>query len=51
MAFIILISNAWGILLKEWKGVDRVTHRSIIAGIITIILSICVVGFAKTLEN
>lgn len=51
MAFIILISNAWGILLKEWKGVDRATHRSIITGIITIILSICVVGFAKTLEN
>lgn len=51
MAFIILISNAWGVVLKEWKGVDRSTYRSIIGGILTIIISICIVGFAKTLEN
>jgi L-rhamnose-H+ transport protein len=51
MAFIILISNAWGVALKEWKGVDRATYRSIIGGIVTIIISICIVGFAKTLEN
>ncbi len=50
MAFIILISNAWGVILKEWKGVNKSTYTSIIAGIITIILSICIVGFAKTLE-
>ncbi len=50
MAFIILISNAWGIILKEWKGVSKPTYRAIIAGIVTIILSICIVGFAKTLE-
>ncbi len=51
MAFIILISNAWGVVLKEWKGVNKKTYRSIIAGIVTIIISICVVGFARTLEN
>lgn len=50
MAFIILISNAWGIALKEWKGVSKLTYRAIIAGIAFIILSICIVGFAKTLE-
>ncbi|NGF56454.1 L-rhamnose/proton symporter RhaT [Parapedobacter sp. SGR-10] len=50
MAFIILISNAWGVLLKEWKGVNKSTYTAIIAGIVTIILSICIVGFAKTLE-
>lgn len=50
MAFIILISNAWGVFLKEWKGVSKATYRSIIAGIAVIILSICIVGFAKTLE-
>ncbi|MGJ1287090.1 L-rhamnose/proton symporter RhaT [Sphingobacterium spiritivorum] len=50
MAFIILISNAWGVILKEWKGVSKPTYRAIIAGIVTIILSICIVGFAKTLE-
>lgn len=50
MAFIILIANAWGVILKEWKGVNKSTYTAIIAGIITIILSICIVGFAKTLE-
>jgi len=50
MAFIILISNAWGVILKEWKGVNKSTYTSIVAGIVTIILSICIVGFAKTLE-
>ncbi len=50
MAFIILISHAWGVALKEWKGVSKPTYTFIIAGILTIILSICIVGFAKTLE-
>ncbi len=50
MAFIILISNAWGVILKEWKGVQKKTYRSVIIGIATIILSICIIGFAKTLE-
>ncbi|PRD49237.1 L-rhamnose/proton symporter RhaT [Sphingobacterium haloxyli] len=50
MAFIILIANAWGVILKEWKGVNKSTYTSIIAGIATIILSICIVGLAKTLE-
>ena len=50
MAFIILISNAWGVILKEWKGVQKKTYRSVIAGIVVIIISICIVGFAKTLE-
>lgn len=50
MAFIILISNAWGIFLKEWKGVSKPTYRFIISGIVVIILSICIVGLAKTLE-
>ncbi|HLT88530.1 MAG TPA: L-rhamnose/proton symporter RhaT [Sphingobacterium sp.] len=50
MAFIILIANAWGVILKEWKGVNKSTYTAIIAGIVTIILSICIVGLAKTLE-
>lgn len=50
MAFIILFSNLWGVLLKEWKGVDKKAYRTIVAGIVVIILSIVVVGFSKTLE-
>ncbi|MGK6350074.1 L-rhamnose/proton symporter RhaT [Parapedobacter sp. DT-150] len=49
MAFIILIANAWGVILKEWKGVSKKTYATIISGIAVIILSILLVGFARTL--
>ncbi|MEC3878364.1 L-rhamnose/proton symporter RhaT [Parapedobacter sp. 10938] len=51
MAFIILIANAWGVILKEWKGVSKKTYSTIIGGIATIILSILLVGFARTLDT
>ena len=47
MAFIILIANMWGIILKEWKGVSTKTRTTIIWGIITIILSVLVVGLGN----
>lgn len=50
MAFIILIANVWGVILKEWKGVNKSTYVAIISGIVIIMLSIGIVGFAKTLE-
>ena len=49
MAFIILISNVWGVVLKEWKGVNQKTFNTIIIGIAVIILSIIVVGYGRTL--
>ena len=36
MAFIILIANFWGIVLREWKGVSSRTKVMITIGIITI---------------
>lgn len=50
MAFIILVANMWGLVLKEWKGVNKKTTATIIAGIITIILSVLVVGFGNSLK-
>ncbi|WP_028296536.1 L-rhamnose/proton symporter RhaT [Olivibacter sitiensis] len=47
MAFIILLANAWGVILKEWKGVSRKTYATIVAGIAVIIVSVLLVGFAK----
>ncbi|MBU7578394.1 MAG: rhamnose/proton symporter RhaT, partial [Flavihumibacter sp.] len=47
MAFIILVANAWGLALKEWKGVSAKTRTTVILGIITIIVSVLMVGFAK----
>ncbi len=50
MAFIILVANMWGIVLKEWKGVSKKTKATIILGIATIILSVLVVGYGNSLK-
>lgn len=44
MAFIILISNMWGMAFYEWKGVSRRTKRTIFLGIFIIMLSVLLVG-------
>lgn len=48
MAFIILVSSMWGILLHEWKGVSKNTFRTIAAGIIIIIGSVFLVGYGNS---
>lgn len=50
MAFIILIANVWGILLKEWTGVNKKTKTTIILGIATIMLSVLVVGYGNAIK-
>lgn len=50
MAFIILIANAWGLLLKEWKGVSKKAIYTVIAGIATIIISVLVVGYGNSIK-
>lgn len=50
MAFIILIANAWGLALKEWKGVQRKTFGTVIAGIAIIILSVLIVGYGNSIK-
>jgi L-rhamnose-H+ transport protein len=47
MAFIIIVSNAWGIYFKEWKGSESKTMRIISLGIFTVILSTIVVGLGN----
>jgi L-rhamnose-H+ transport protein len=47
MAFIILVANLWGFWLKEWKGVSQRTRKTIIIGVIIIILSVIVVGYGN----
>ena len=49
MAFIILVSNLWGIILKEWSGVQPKAKRTIAMGILTILLSVCIVGYGNSL--
>jgi L-rhamnose-H+ transport protein len=50
MAFIILVANGWGILLKEWKGVSPKTKATFTFGIIAIILSVMIVGYGNYLK-
>jgi L-rhamnose-H+ transport protein len=50
MAFIILIANGWGIILKEWKGVSKKTKATITLGISMIILSVLVVGYGNAIK-
>jgi L-rhamnose-H+ transport protein len=50
MAFIILVANMWGVVLKEWKGVSSKTKTTITIGIITIISSVILVGYGNALK-
>jgi L-rhamnose-H+ transport protein len=50
MAFIIMISSLWGITLREWKGVSRKTFSTILAGVITIMISVLLVGYGNSLN-
>ncbi|MBZ5858777.1 L-rhamnose/proton symporter RhaT [Flavihumibacter profundi] len=50
MAFIILVANAWGLALKEWKGVSRKTISTVVFGIITIIIAVLVVGYGNSIR-
>jgi L-rhamnose-H+ transport protein len=50
MAFIILIANTWGLFLKEWKGVSKKAVYAVITGIITIIISVLVVGYGNSIK-
>ncbi len=51
MAFIILIANIWGLILKEWKGVSKKTLWMVIAGILTIVLAVLFVGYGNGLKG
>ncbi len=50
MAFIILVANVWGLVLKEWKGVRPKTLYTIITGILIILLSIVIVGVGNSFK-
>ena len=49
MAFIIVFSNIWGLIFREWKGSSRKTLKIIISGICVLILSTIVIGLGNYL--
>ncbi len=50
MAFIILVANSWGLVLKEWKGVSKKAFATVIAGIAVIIASVLIVGHGNKVK-
>jgi len=51
MSLIIVFSNIWGLIFREWKGTSRRTHIIIFAGILVLIASTLVVGLGNYLES
>ncbi|MDE3213773.1 MAG: L-rhamnose/proton symporter RhaT [Bacteroidota bacterium] len=51
MSFIILVANLWGFWLKEWKGVSRKTLVTILVGILTLIVSVILVGYGNSIKG
>lgn len=49
MVAIILVGNLWGIILKEWRKVNRKAKRTIATGILVLLISIGVVGLGNSL--
>jgi L-rhamnose-H+ transport protein len=51
MAFIIVFSNIWGLIFREWKGTRLRTHLLILFGILVLIASTIVVGLGNYLGS
>ena len=51
MAFIIVFSNIWGLIFREWKGSSNRTIRIIIFGIVVLIFSTLVIGLGNYLAS
>ena len=51
MASIIIFSNLWGVLLKEWKGVDAKTRLYLWLGIAALVVSVIMIGVGDGLAR
>lgn len=51
MAFIIIFSNLWGVVLHEWRLVNRRTQIVLWAGILTLIASTILIGYGNSLAG
>jgi L-rhamnose-H+ transport protein len=51
MAFIIVFSNIWGLVFREWKACSKRTLTIIITGIAIVVLSIALIGTGSYLKS
>jgi L-rhamnose-H+ transport protein len=51
MAFIIVFSNIWGLLFREWKGSNRQTYILISFGLFVLFMSTIIIGYGNYLAS
>lgn len=51
MAFIIVFSNIWGLVFREWKACSKRTLIIIVTGIAVVVLSIVLIGTGSYLKS
>jgi L-rhamnose-H+ transport protein len=51
MAFIIVFSNMWGLLFREWKGSSRRTYGLIFFGLFILLVSTIVIGYGNYIAS
>ena len=51
MAFIIVFSNIWALLLQEWKGSSRRTLTIVVCGICVVLLSTILIGVGNYMAS
>lgn len=51
MSFIIIFSNLWGIILKEWKFVRPRIVNIMLAGILILLISTLVIGYGNAISD
>ncbi len=51
MAFIIVFSNIWGLILKEWQGSGRRTIRVILLGLLVLVFSTIIIGVGNYIQK
>ena len=51
MAFIVVFLNLWGLVFHEWRGTTRKTKMLVWIGILILIGSTIVIGYANYLKD
>ncbi len=51
MAFIIVFSNMWGLILREWSGSGKKTIRTILTGLLVLVISTLIIGLGNYIQQ
>jgi hypothetical protein len=51
MGVVILVSNFWGFVTGEWRGISGKPIKLIVTGIALLLAAICIIGYATTLKT